>query len=906
MSPDHANDFDLLTSTLDAVCEGDLAAARDLTLELATLCREAGDADDAPARDRVAERIASMPTAALAWVLRYSTARFHLLNKAEQLSIARINRERERRASPEDPRAESILDAVKTLRDRGVDREGALDLLSRIEVMPTFTAHPTETRRRAIMHKQREIAGSVQRLRRTDPTPPERDEIESELRRVIALLLVTDDVRTKRLGVLDEVRNGLFYLTDAVWEALPRLAADIEDAVGAIYGPGPVPPLTPLKYRTWIGGDRDGNPKVTAEVTRQALGLMREAVAARLADDLLALRHDLSVSTRRAPIPASFVETVEAAGAEGIDDESFVQHARFEPLRVRAMQIRARLLRGEAYTAAGLLSDLDEMDAVLRTIGLTEVASRGRLAALRLRVRAFGLHLATLDIRQHSRVHEAAAAELLRLSGVAPDYACLDEEAKVALLSRELTSPRPLVGAGGSLSPETREVLDVLAVVRDAVSREPHAVRSYIISMTDSVSDLLEVLLLMKEAGLFRVSAGGGAESDLDVVPLFETIDDLERAPALLAQMFTSEAYRAQLDARARDNTPAEQGPFQEIMLGYSDSNKDGGFLMANAALHKAQREIANTCNEHGVAFRLFHGRGGTVGRGGGRANRAILSAPPASANGRIRFTEQGEVISFRYAMPEIARRHLEQIVHAVLLSTERAGDAKPHPGEELLSEIAEHAKRAYRQLIDDPGFWPWFAAATPVRHIGGLPIASRPVSRGGGSLQFGSIRAIPWGFSWIQTRYLAPGWFGLGSGAGALDDARLDAWRDAYETWSAMRTIIDNAQQEMARARLPIAARYAARAEQEAEFHARIAGEFARARDAVLRITGQQRLLDNVPVIQDAIEARNPWTDVLNLIQIELLARADRAGSDEERAALTPVILASLNALAAAMQSTG
>ncbi len=900
MPPHHANDFALLTSTLDAVCEGEFARARDTTLALAALCRDAGDADEHPDRDEVARRVAALPTDELTWVLRYSTARFHLLNKAEQLSIARINRERERGASPESPRAESILDAVRTLKERGVTREDALDLLARIEVMPTFTAHPTETRRRAIMHKQRELAASVQTLRRTDPTPPERASIESELRRVIALLLVTDDVRASRLGVLDEVRNGLFYLTDAVWEALPRLAADIEDAVGAIYGGGPIPPITPLRYRTWIGGDRDGNPKVTADVTRQTLALMRESIVAKLADELLSLRHELSVSTRRAPIPAPFIETVERAGGAGIDDESFVQHARFEPLRVRAMQIRARLLGHNGCTAAELACDLDEMDAVLREIGLSEVASRGRLAALRLRVRAFGLHLATLDIRQHSRVHEGAVAELLRLAGVERDFAGLDEDARIRTLSAELLNPRPLLALGAALTDETREALDVLRVVRETVAREPLAVQSYIVSMTDSVSDLLEVLVLMKETGLLR-PGDDGPESDLDVVPLFETIDDLQRAPALLARMFTTPAYRAQLDARARVH--AEH--FQEIMLGYSDSNKDGGFLMANAALHKSQREIADTCNEHAVAFRLFHGRGGTVGRGGGRANRAILSAPPESCNGRIRFTEQGEVISFRYAMPEIARRHLEQIVHAVLLSTQRtpeSGGAKPRDAERLLGDVAQRAMHAYRQLIDDPGFWPWFAAATPVRHIGALPIASRPVSRGG-SLGFGSIRAIPWGFSWIQTRYLAPGWFGLGSGAEA---AGPDELREAYENWPAMRAIIDNAQQEMARARLPIAARYAARAEGGDAFHARIAHEYANARDAVLAITGQARLLDNVPVIQDAIAARNPWTDVLNLVQIELLARADRATTDDERATLTPAILASLNALAAAMQSTG
>ncbi len=893
------NDFALLTSTLDEVCEGDLDRARAITHELAALCRGAGDAMEHPDREQAASRIASMDTEALLWVLRYSTARFHLLNKAEQLSIARTNRDRARHATPDQPRRESIMEAVRTLKDRGLDRAAVLDLLSQIEVTPTFTAHPTETRRRAIMHKQREIVACVQTLRRTDPTPAERDEIESELRRIIALLMVTDDVRAKRLGVLDEVRNGLFYLTDAVWEALPRLARDVEQSVDGVFGPGEPPSAAPLRYRTWIGGDRDGNPNVTAQVTREALALMRTAIVERVADELLALRHELSVSTRRAPVPEWFVALVEQDGAGGIEDTSFVQHAQFEPMRVRAMQIRRRLLAGE-LDASGLLASLDEIDRALREIGLAEVASRGRLGALRLRVRAFGLHLATMDIRQHSRVHEHAVGELLRVAGVCEDYAGLGESQRVEVLSRELLTPRPLCGGEAELSPETREALDVLRVVREAKRREPASIESYIISMTDSVSDLLEVLTLMKETGLFRVSSEG-AMSDLDVVPLFETIDDLERAPDLLEAMFTSPAYSAQLDARAG----AHGGRLQEIMLGYSDSNKDGGFLMANAALHRAQREIARACNTHGVTFRLFHGRGGTVGRGGGRANRAILSAPPESSNGRIRFTEQGEVISFRYAMPEIAHRHLEQIINAVLLATHAGpGDSRAEEGERLLAALAHPAMKAYRALIDDPAFWSWFVGATPVGHIGALPIASRPVSRGG-ALGLDSIRAIPWGFSWIQTRYLAPGWFGLGAGVGALSEDDRGRLAELYRDWPALGTLIDNAQQEMARARLPIAVRYARRAPSGEAFHDRIAGEFGRAREAVLAITGQDHLLDNAPVIQRAIEARNPWTDVLNLIQIELLDRHER-GAEGERERMKPAILASLNALAAAMQSTG
>ncbi|MEL6328357.1 MAG: phosphoenolpyruvate carboxylase [Planctomycetota bacterium] len=897
------NDFDLLTQTLDAVCLGPFAQARDTTHRLCELCRDAGDTEDHDARRAAAGLLREAPLDDLLGVIRYATARFHLLNKAEQLSIAHINRERERGATTDQPRDESLIDAVKSLAEQGVDHDTLDRLLTEIDVMPTFTAHPTETRRRTILYKQREIAGAMQALRQTDPTPGERRRLECELRRVIGTLLLTDAVRSRRLEVLDEVRNGLFFLTGTVWQGVPRLAQQLDDAIAAVYGKGRPPKMAPLRYRTWIAGDRDGNPKVTAEVTEQALAMLRGAAIERFAADLIDLRHELSVSARRAQIPAEFVRAVEAEGTGFIDDESFIEHATYEPIRVRVMQIHGRLLHCAEYDAGDFLRDLDQIDAVLRTIGLDEVADRGGLAALRLRVMAFGLHLATLDIRQHSRVHEAAVDELLRLAGVRSDYASLGEAARVETLSLELASPRPLVSADTPLSEQTTEALEVLRVVRDAVRREAESVESYIVSMTDSVSDMLEVLILMKQAGLFRLRPDGTAESDLDVVPLFETIDDLERAPTLLDQMFTNPAYRRQLEAR----TERHGSHFQEIMLGYSDSNKDGGFLMANAALYEAQRAVANTCDRHRITFRLFHGRGGTIGRGGGRANRAIMSAPPESNNGKIRFTEQGEVISFRYAMPEIARRHLEQIMHAVMVSKRRETvPGVTTEGEKLLKRLGKLAMQSYRSLIDDPDFWPWFVRATPVTHIGGLPIASRPVSRGGGQLEFAGIRAIPWQFSWIQTRYLVPSWYGFGAAASSLTAGETDALREAYRGWPAMTAIVDNAQQEMARARLPIAARYGRPAPKGDAFHDRIASEFAAARGAVLAITDQAELLDNVPVIQAAIGKRNPWTDVLNLVQIELLDRFEHAETDADREGLTPAILASLNALAAAMQSTG
>lgn len=441
--------------------------------------------------------------------------------------------------------------------------------------------------------------------------------------------------------------------------------------------------------------------------------------------------------------------------------------------------------------------------------------------------------------------------------------------------------------------------------MREAIERDHTVVRSYIISMTHDLSDMLELMLLMKEEGLVRPPAAGRPPvSMLRLVPLFETIDDLKRAPDLMRELLTDPVYRQYLDSMP---TRTEL-PLQEVMLGYSDSNKDGGFLTANTELLLAQRDVAQAVQQCKVDLRFFHGRGGTIGRGGGRAGRAILAAPAAARTGRIRFTEQGEVISFRYALPEIAQRHLEQILHASLLGTAASTDDAPMSPklEAVLRNASDSSMRAYRALIDDPRFWPWLMAASPVPHIGALPIASRPISRAkGGQLTFETLRAIPWVFSFNQMRMLIPGWYGLGHALSALNQTDLDLLRTAYAQRASISAVIDNAAQELARARMAIAKRYALRAPEGAAIFQLIKDEHQRATDIIRTITGRQRLLEHTPAIAASIEHRNPWTDVLNLAQIELLERYENA-DEPERESLKPLLFASINAIAAAMQSTG
>ena len=863
--------------------------------EIREVVREGGGAASIRGRG-----LHGIPLEEIRGVLKHLAIGFHLRNKCEQRQIVRINRRRDLEATPLRPRAESIAEAGLSLREMGFDAERLEDLLGRLDIEPTLTAHPTEARRRSVIRKQARLGHLIASLDGGERTPAEIDDADSEARVILKLLLGTDEIRTKRLDVADEVRNGVHHLAGVIWDAVPRLHRDIRRMAMEYWGVLIDVPVL-LQYRSWIGGDRDGNPNVTSAFTSSTLEQMQEAALQGHVEGLDDLRHELSLSDRRVPILPELLEAIDADADVAPLDPSSVRHLDHEPFRMRIRQIRARLLE-RTIDSADFVESLEVIRRALQHAGLDEVAERGKLFDVIVRAKTFGLHLASLDIRQHSRVHEAAVADLLACGGVEVDYPGLSIDGRIDLLARELESSRPLLPPGAEVKIATRELLDTLEVVRDAVRREPRSIGSYVVSMAHDASDVLEVLLLLREVGLWKIQDGEVA-CPIDVAPLFETVDDLKVATTVMERLFSIPAYAGQIDARGR---------FQEIMLGYSDSNKDGGYWASTWGLQVAQDRLARTCAEEDVELRFFHGRGGTVARGGGRANRAILSSPPASRNGRIRFTEQGEVISFRYASPELANRHLEQIVNAMMLSTASRDDEKPSVAvapemDELMDRIAGRSRQAYRELVDAPDFWPVFLDRSPVLHIGELPIASRPVSRGGGDLDFDALRAIPWVFAWTQMRANVPGWYGTGIAfeeAFAQDPENLERCRRAYANGGWFRAFIDNAQQEMARARLEITAWYL-ESDEDRPLLDRLRQEFARAREVVLAITGQNEILDNNPVIQRSIAERNPDTDLINALQVELLRRWRSAGEDE-RVALGPIVMLSVNALAAAMQSTG
>jgi len=909
MSENLSADIHLLSDTLAEVVKrhsgGDVVR---IVSDLVDLCRRA-DTDGGDGHTKAAKRIKAAPLEQLRELLKALTIRFHLANKAEQVEIAAVNRDRERRATLNNPRAESIAEAIAQLKERGLSPDDVRAIINRLDIQPTLTAHPTEARRRTILRRQAGIADALIERREHNPTPPEQHRLRNRLLSDVLLMYGTDEVRTQRPQVIEEVRHGLFFLRGAIWEAVPQLYRDLREALRIYYDIELDLPAM-LRYRTWIGGDRDGNPRVTAAVTAQALSEMRAAAFELYEHQLVLLRRELSLSSRRIEGFDRITSAIERDAVRCPITEEHQRAMRHEPFRLRVSQILHKLTEArskpEAYAAAAFAGDLHELANALRETGHDVVAHTGRLADLIAQARTFGFHLAALDIRQHSAVHETAVAEMLASADVCDDYHALTEAQRITLLHNELRNPRPLLTSFAELSDATNDLCAVLDILREKTETSPEAIGSYIISMTHDVSDMLEVMLLLKEAGLWRFD-GKCVQTQLDIVPLFETVDDLERCAELMQQLFDDPIYAAQL--RARDT-------FQEIMLGYSDSNKDGGYWMSNWGLQRAQARLADVCHRNDVDMRLFHGRGGTVGRGGGRANRAILATPPQSRNGRIRFTEQGEVITFRYAMSAIARRHLEQIVSAMLVATPPSDDTPPPANDyrsdhaELMDTIATASMNAYRALVDDPAFWPWFARVSPIAHISDLPIASRPVSRSSGEVHFDNLRAIPWVFGWTQMRYNVPGWYGVGTGIASVvaqNPSAAKTMRKLYEQWDFFKTVVDNAQQEMARARLLIAAHYANSIGEKdsAGQHQRIAAEFERTTRAILDITGQNELLDNSQVIQRAIAARNPYTDALNLIQVELMNR-HRQNAEKDNDLLQSTIFLSINGIAAAMQSTG
>lgn len=829
-----------------------------------------------------------------------------------------IHRERRRDvhvAAGEPPQDSSLAATCAKLDRAELDSATVADALRGALVSPVITAHPTETRRRTVFVTQHRIT-ELMRLRAAGHTETDDGRnIELELRRQVLTLWQTALIRLSRLQITDEIEVGLRYYPAALFKVIPQVNAEVREALRARWPDADLLSSPILQPGSWIGGDRDGNPNVTADVVRQATGSAAFTALAHYLAELTELEQELSMSARLITVTPELTALAEGGNESARADEPYRRALRVVRARLTATgtEILDRRPQHELdlglrpYSApAELRADLDVIDASLRTHG-AELLADDRLARLRESVHVFGFHLSGLDMRQNSDVHEEVVAELLAWAGVHPDYGSLAEDERVALLAGELATRRPLVGDRAQLSDLARGELGVVAAAARAVELYgPAAVPNYIISMCQSVSDVLEAAILLKEAGLLDAS-GPEPYCPLGISPLFETIDDLHNGASILQAMLDLPIYRALVDAR---------GGCQEVMLGYSDSNKDGGYLAANWAVYRAELTLVEVARKTGIRLRLFHGRGGTVGRGGGPSYQAILAQPPGAVNGSLRLTEQGEVIAAKYAEPQLARRNLESLVAATvestLLDVEGLGDAA-EPAYAVLDEVAALAHRAYAELVHEtPGFVEYFKASTPVSEIGSLNIGSRPTSRKP-TESISDLRAIPWVLAWSQSRVMLPGWYGTGAAfeqwiaAGPESETeRVAILHELYERWPFFRSVLSNMAQVLSKSDLGLAAHYAELVADESLRHRvfdKIADEHQRTIAMHKLITGQDDLLADNPALARSVFNRFPYLEPLNHLQVELLRRY-RSGDDDEL--VQRGILLTMNGLASALRNSG
>ncbi len=878
-------------------------------------------------------------------VLKAFTTYFQLVNLAEEQQRVRVIRQRTAQAEENDRHMpETIAAAVMRLRKGGTPPSEMRRLLAEMLIKPVFTAHPTEAKRRTILLKLLDLTRLLRELDAHPLLPSEKEDNWNQIREIVVSLWQSDVNRDRRPDVLDEVREGLYFFDTTLFDLLPDIYSELNGALareftdsavgdGAAQLSDGLP--TFLRYGSWIGGDRDGNPFVTQHVTEDALRQQKEQALELYRRTVVAMYGHLSVANTRGAFSQEFLDSL-AADLEKAppNDRARLDRFSLEPYRQKMILIYRRLgaalaQNREAWqaqrpdpwaypNAAEFIADLELIQRSLRQNKGDRLAE-GRFARLVQQARIFGFHLASMDIRQHSDRHRDAVAELLhryyRPQDPRLDYRELTEEERTRLLVEEIESPRPLT-ARLQYSNDTNETVALFRLIRQAHERiAPQAIGAYIISMTTSVSHVLEVLLLAKDAGLF---------GKIDIAPLFETIDDLVRAPDVMRALFESRIYRSHL---------AQRNDCQEIMIGYSDSNKDGGYLRSSWSLYQAQERLARACSDYNVKLTLFHGRGGSIGRGGGPANRAILAQPPGSVQGRIKLTEQGEVISARYSNRSIAKRHLEQLVNAVLIAScethhdspggEEGNAGSAHAVEDswvrILEGASERSERKYRSLVESPAFLSYFQEATPIEQLAQMNIGSRPAKRRQTS-DISDLRAIPWVFAWTQSRVNLPGWYGLGTGLHADSVQRMTVLQDMYRSWPFFRTVIDRAQLSMRRADMTIASLYASLTADatRSEIFGEFMQEFERTERIILGITGQAALLDNEPWLQRSINLRNPYVDPLNYIQVALLnkqrttvapavedVRADRDPAEEDPR-LRQAILLSINGIAAGLQATG
>ncbi|MFL5330825.1 MAG: phosphoenolpyruvate carboxylase [Gemmataceae bacterium] len=868
--------------------------------------RRSGDQE---AEEALAQKIAHLSLPQARVVARAFSVFFDLANLAEDRHRIRVLRARVQESAPK-PISETIAAAIGTL--KGLDftadqMQAAIDAI-RIELV--FTAHPSEAKRRSIRAKLRRMRRALQELDRVDLLDREREGLQNQIRGDLTVLWQTDFLRPAKPTVLDEVERGL-SITPRLVEVVPEVYDSLRRALEVNYPDHPFQIPLFLRFGSWMGGDRDGNPHVTAPISRQTIFWLRETALEQHLAMCKKMYDFLSLSTHETCAQSAIEQRLSECSASWPNLATFLEPVTpAEVFRRFVRMIEWRLTQsmptdGDAGIPSGGYRDGNELVTDLRFMQDSLLPHSRLLAAGEVQrwldlARVFGLHLAQLDVRQDARRYREIMTEILDSLGIIHGYGELPEEQRCAVLSRSIPWSKPIASA--QFSPLTQDALDLFRLLCKAVHTfGPDCIGGHVISLTQCPSDVLNVLWLWRWA---QATTKQAADVELRIIPLFEKIDDLRNAAATLDAILSHPLYREHV--HRLDNR-------QTIMVGYSDSTKDGGYLAACWSLYRAQSELQAVADKHGVALTFFHGRGGSLGRGGGPAARGILSLPPESIDGSLRLTEQGEVLAERYDDTLIAHRHLEQVTWATLIASARQGvEVKPE-WRDLMEDLATRSFKAYRDLVDQPGFIQFFAATTPIDEIENLPIGSRPARRRG-ERTLSDLRAIPWVFSWTQNRCMIPAWYGLGTALMEIKDRDQGSWNlicEMYRAWPFMQATIDNAALALAKSDMYSAHHYAD-LEEDTEIRERcwnlIAKERDRTRQAVLDLVGGKDLLASTPWLLHSIEVRNPYIDTLNLIQVDLLRRRRLLvnATDAEREQIGDMLRLTIQGIAAGMRTTG
>jgi len=879
-------------------------------LELVERVRVLSKAAREPGSGKTAEHLddllSGVDLATASVLVRAFSTYFHLANIAEQVHRAD---ERTQLSQAEGPLAQ----AVEEVAEAGLPLDEVEALLDRLELRLVLTAHPTEAVRQSILAKRRRIAELLEQRSNPRATEDDRGRDERELAEIVDLIWQTDELRRKKPTPAEEATAVVFYLDDLFGAVLPGLLDDLTAHLAGI-GVELAPRARPIRFGTWVGGDRDGNPNVTPQVTMEVLQLQRRVALRRLTATMEDLVGKLSTSTRLARVSAPLKASLAADRA--VLPEVYARFGSLnaeEPYRLKCSYVLQRLRNSQQRLDAGvpprpgleysctaeLLDDLELMRASL-VENCGELVARGSLDRVIRVTAAFGMALATMDIREHADRHHVALGALFERLRV--PYGELSRAERAELLAGELQSARPLKSPASRLAGEAEDVLCLFETVREALDIfGDEAIESYVISMTRGVDDVLAAVVLAREVGMVDLAAG---VARIGFVPLLETVDELRNAGPFLDQLLSDPGYRRVVELR---------GGVQEIMLGYSDSNKDAGITTSLWEIHRAQRALRDVAQEHRVLLRLFHGRGGTVGRGGGPTGDAILAQPYGTLDGSIKITEQGEVISDKYGLPTLARRNLEFASAAVLKASllhrqSRVRLSVIDEWDEVMDVVSKAAHDAYRALIDDPRLMDYFRSSTPVEELTDLNIGSRPIRRAGGRPQgLDSLRAIPWVFGWTQSRQIVPGWFGVGSGLEQAREGGLsERLQGMYGEWHFFRAFLSNVEMVLFKTDLDIARRYVERLADPSlhDIFERIADEHRRTVAEVLWLTGRDRLLDHHPLLRRTLEIRDAYLDPISYLQVSLLARL--RATDKPDPELRRALLLTVNGIANGLRNTG